>query len=203
MNTSILPATIVTRHMLSPRLDIFYPEITGLSSLTVQHTLNQAVNMQVRDMIHQSGYADPPHQTTLTGGYEIKNNQREILSLMNRLYYFSGGAHGMTIQETLTMNITTGETYQLSDLFKPGVDYTSTLNKIIEAQIKERQLDLLNPFTGITPTQKWYIADKSLVLYFDLYDLQAYVYGFTYFPISVYELQSLILDDGPLGVMLY
>ncbi|TSB44810.1 DUF3298 and DUF4163 domain-containing protein [Alkalicoccobacillus porphyridii] len=203
MNTTMLPASIITRHMLSPRLDIFYPEISGLSSLVVQHQLNQAVNVQVHDMIKESGYADPPRQTTLTGGYELKNNQRDILSLMNRLYYFSGGAHGMTIQETLTMNITTGEIYQLGDLFKPGVYYTQTLNKIIEEQIKQRQLDLLNPFTGITATQKWYIADKSLVLYFDLYELQAYVYGFTYFPISVYELQPIILDDGPLGVMLY
>lgn len=199
MNTSVLPAQIVTRHMLSSRLDIYYPEIVQLRAPRVQHELNQAVNQQVHQMIHDSGYNDPPQDTTLTGGYEIKNNQRNILSLMNRLYYYSGGAHGMTVQETLTMNTTTGQIYTLSDLFKPGSSYEATLNRIIEAQIKARDLDLLNPFTGVTPTQKWYLADKSLVLYFDLYELQAYVYGFTYFPISIYDLQSIIQDDDHLA----
>ncbi|MCM2676739.1 DUF3298 and DUF4163 domain-containing protein [Alkalicoccobacillus plakortidis] len=203
MNTSILPTQIVTRHMLSPRLDIFYPELTGLPTPHIQHELNQAINQQVHKMIKDSGYYEPPQDTTLTGGYEIKNNQRNILSLMNRLYYYSGGAHGMTVQETLTMNTANGKIYSLGDLFKGGVNYTQPLNKIIEAQIKARQLDLLNPFTGITADQKWYIADKSLVLFFDLYELQAYVYGFTYFPISVYGIQSIIRDDGPLGEMIY
>ncbi|MBM0064048.1 DUF3298 and DUF4163 domain-containing protein [Alkalicoccobacillus gibsonii] len=203
MNTSVLPAQVVTRHMLSSRLDIYYPEIIQLPTPRLQHELNQAVNQQVHQMIHDSGYNDPPRDTTLTGGYEMKNNQRTILSLMNRLYYYSGGAHGMTVQETLTMNIDTGQIYTLSDLFKPGSSYESTLNRIIEAQIKMRDLDLLNPFTGITKNQKWYIADKSLVLFFDLYELQAYVYGFTYFPISVYDLQSIIREDGPLGEMIY
>ncbi|MGN7311570.1 DUF3298 domain-containing protein [Alkalicoccobacillus gibsonii] len=203
MNTSVLPAQVVTRHMLSSRLDIYYPEIIQLPTPRVQHELNQAVNQQVHQMIHDSGYNDPPRDTTLTGGYEMKNNQRTILSLMNRLYYYSGGAHGMTVQETLTMNINTGQIYTLSDLFKPGSSYEATLNRNIEAQIKTRDLDLLNPFTGITKNQKWYIADKSLVLFFDLYELQAYVYGFTYFPISVYDLQSIIREDGPLGEMIY
>ncbi|MFK3939999.1 DUF3298 and DUF4163 domain-containing protein [Alkalihalobacillus sp. NPDC078783] len=203
MNTSILPAQIVTRHMLSSRLDIYYPEIVQLQTPRVQHELNQAINQQVHKMIQDTGYNEPPRDTTLTGGYEIKNNQRNILSLMNRLYYYSGGAHGMTVQETLTMNIATGQIYTLSELFKPGSSYEATLNRIIEAQIKTRDLDLLNPFTGITTNQKWYLADKSLVLFFDLYELQAYVYGFTYFPISVYDLQSVIQDDGPLGEMIY
>jgi hypothetical protein len=36
-----------------------------------------------------------------------------------------------------------------------------------------------------------------------LYEIAAYVYGILYFPISVYEIQDIITEDGPLGKMLY
>jgi hypothetical protein len=46
------------------------------------------------------------------------------------------------------------------------------------------------------------VADRALVIYFQLYELAAYVFGFIYFPISVYELQDIINDEGPLGPMI-
>jgi hypothetical protein len=57
------------------------------------------------------------------------------------------------------------------------------------------------PFKGISPEQDYYIADKALVLFFQLYELTAYAYGFPYFPISIYDLQTIIDEQGPLGKM--
>ncbi|WP_231505605.1 RsiV family protein [Bacillus sp. EB01] len=57
---------------------------------------------------------------------------------------------------------------------------------MVAAQIKERSIMTLEPFTGIKPNQDYYIADKAIVLFFQLYDLAPYAYGFPYFPISIY-----------------
>ena len=62
---------------------------------------------------------------------------------------------------------------------------------------------MINEFTTIRPEQDYYIADKALVIYFQLYELTPYAYGFPYFPISVYEIQDIIDENGPLGRMLY
>ena len=45
------------------------------------------------------------------------------------------------------------------------------------------------------------MADKALVIYFQLYDITPYVFGFPMFPISVYEIQDIIDENGPLGRM--
>jgi hypothetical protein len=90
----------------------------------------------------------------------------------------------------------------LGELFKPDSNYVQRLSAIIQRQITERKIQLLEPFQGIRPDQDYYIADKSLVIYFQLYEITPYYYGFPYFPISVYEIQDLIREDGPLGKVL-
>lgn len=109
----------------------------------------------------------------------------------------------MTVIKSLTFNVTSGTTYTLSELFKPNSNYVRRLSNIVRQQIAQRQIPLLNKFTGIKPDRDYYIADKALVLYFQLYELAAYVYGFLYFPIPVYEIQDIINESGPLGLMLY
>jgi hypothetical protein len=75
------------------------------------------------------------------------------------------------------------------------------LNRIIKEQIKTQQIFTLEPFTSISPNQDYFIADKALVIYFQLYDLTAYAYGFPMFVISVFNLQDIIDENGPLGKM--
>ncbi|WP_255323435.1 RsiV family protein [Priestia megaterium] len=60
---------------------------------------------------------------------------------------------------------------------------------------------VLGEYKGIKPDQDFYIADKSLVLFYQLYDLTPYVYGIPYFPISIYAIQDIIEDESPLGQM--
>ncbi|WP_244226691.1 RsiV family protein [Paenibacillus protaetiae] len=108
----------------------------------------------------------------------------------------------MTLQQPLTFRVSTGKAYSLEQLFKPGSDYVAKLSGIVKKQIEERKIETLEPFESIRPDQSFYIADRSLVIYFNLYELAAYVYGFIYFPISVYEIQDIIDEQGPLGAML-
>ena len=47
--------------------------------------------------------------------------------------------------------------------------------------------------------QHFYIADKTLVIYFQLYEITPYVVGLPMFPISVFDLADIIDESGPLG----
>ncbi|MFC0470547.1 DUF3298 domain-containing protein [Halalkalibacter kiskunsagensis] len=201
MNTIQLPVGIIPRHIVQPRLDVYYPELTRLENSNIEQHLNARIMLQVNTMIRKQGYEENP-QTTITGGFEIKNNQRDIVSLTNSHYSFSGGAHGTTILRSLTMDVNTGQVYSLKKLFKPNSDYQKRLNELIRVQIKSRDMPLIADFTGIAPNQYYYIADKALIIYFQLYELLPYVYGFPYFVISVYDVQDIVLEDGPLGRMI-
>ena len=101
--------------------------------------------------------------------------------------------------KSLTFDVRTGNVYQLPDLFKPSSDYIQVISNIIRKQIKLRDLPTINEFTSIASNQDFYLADKSLVVYFQLYDITPYYVGLPMFPISVYELGDVIEEDGPLG----
>ena len=76
------------------------------------------------------------------------------------------------------------------------------LSEKIKKQIKERDIPVLGEFNKIRIDQDYYIADLSLVIFFQLYEITPYVYGIPYFPISIYEIEDIIDDNGPLGKML-
>ena len=84
---------------------------------------------------------------------------------------------------------------------KPESDYVKRLSILINTQIKQRDIQLLNGFTVIQPNQDFYIADKALVIYFQLYEITPYAFSFPMFPISVFDLQDIIDENGPLDRM--
>lgn len=194
------PVCVSTMSIIMPRLEVYYPSIGGLENPLVQNNINNAILNLVYQLINEQGYYQNP-MTEITGNFEIKTNERGVLSLSLIHYSFSGGAHGMTIMKSLTFDVETGKSYSLNELFKPGSDYVKMLSDIIKVQIKARDIQLLEEFDSIKPDQDYYIADKALVIYFQLYEIAAYVYGILQFPISVYEIQDIIRENSPLDRM--
>jgi len=192
----------------SQDLIIDYPFATGFKTLNIQNIINSRIIKTVNELIYEQtgklleqGYKSP--QMTVQGWYEIKTNEKGVLSLSIGNYTIAyPAAHGLTIIKSLTFDISTGKEYRLEELFKPGSDYVGTLSKIIERQIKEREIPILGEFKGIRPNQDYYIADKALVIYFQLYEITPYAFGFPMFPISVYEIQDIIREGSPLAAML-
>lgn len=204
------PVVVTTSKLMDPNrnINIFYSVVTG----KVQPHILYKINRDILDMVYRlkheqihklldQGYVNP--KVTMDGWYEIRTNERGILSLTFGNYTMAyPAAHGLTIIKSLTFDINTGQIYSLKDLFKPESNYVKILSDIVARQIKERNIDTLGDFEGISPDQYYYVADKCLVLYFQLYDITPYAFGFPFFPVSVYEIQDIIYDDGPLGRML-
>lgn len=202
MNVQTLMLPIAIERTEKPPLKLSTPVVTGGTGEEARAKMNEAIKHEEERLTSSQGYPSPDVQE-MDGTFELKTNQRGVLSLSLLNYVFTGGAHGNTIQKSLTFDADTGRAYKLADLFKQGADYKKKLNALIEAQIKSRKLPLLTAYPGIAEDQDFYIADKTLVIYFQLYDLVPYAWGFPYFPISVYAIQDIIDEDGPLGAMMY
>jgi len=198
-----LPVSIATKRLphASKDVKVYYPVVTQLPNLNVQSTINHAIITALNKILVERSFYDKD-LVELLAYFELKNNQRSILSLNIIVYSFTGGAHGMTTIKSLTFDTKTGKQYELKDLFKKGSDYEKRLSDIINQRIKDWDIQLLEPFKGIRSDQDFYIADTSLVIYFQLYEITAYVWGFPYFPIPIKDLADIINPDGPLDRMM-
>ncbi|MFS0722296.1 DUF3298 and DUF4163 domain-containing protein [Paenibacillus sp. 1P07SE] len=195
-----VPAVIVPSHITYPKIEIWLPVVQGLPDHAARNRINEAIRTAAGALAAEQGSLEDPRSEML-GWFEVKTNEKGVLSLSLFNYAYTGGAHGLTLQRSLTFLTHTGDLYTLPQLFKPGSDYVRQLSTMIKAQIEARQVPVLQPFERIRPDQDFYIADRSLVIYFQIYELTPYVYGFPYFPISAYALQDIIAEEGPLGPM--
>ncbi|NEY72345.1 DUF3298 and DUF4163 domain-containing protein [Bacillus mesophilus] len=198
------PVSIKTAKISSgPSKTVFYPKVFNMKNKDLEILINRTIVYQTQNLINMQIGNMPTTLEEMIGLYELKNNQRQVLSLsLSNYTYHHQAAHGMTYIKSLTFDLQKGRLCTLKDLFKPGSDYVKRLSTIIDKQIKERSIPVLNGFTSIQPDQDFYIADKVLVIYFQLYDLTPYVFGFPMFPISVYDIEDIIDEQGPLGRMM-
>ncbi|SDI49003.1 RsiV family protein [Alteribacillus bidgolensis] len=198
-----LPVPVHSYSIMAPNISIFYPQLMLLNPMH-QHKLNDTIFTKMDGMflqVKELGYYEPG-VTEIIGNYEMKNNQRGIVSFTFTLFAnMPSLAHPVEFMDSLTADVQSGEIYQLKDLFKQGSDYEARINAIIEEQIKRRDIPLLNGFPGISPNQKYYIADKTLVIYFNEYDISPGYAGFPMFPIPAFELQDITKENSPLDVL--
>lgn len=185
-----------------PKKEVIYPQVVNHRNQRLERSINQGIVQQTQKLIDTQVGDMPSTVSEMLGTFEMKNNQRNVLSLnLTNYTYHEHAAHGMTYIKSLTFDLQKETLVQLKDLFKPGSNYIKRLTTLIQEQIKKRDIFLLGDFTSIKPDQDFYIADKALVIYFQLYDITPYAFGFPMFPISVYELQDILDDSGPLGRM--
>jgi hypothetical protein len=171
----------------------------GLANRQAEILINKSIVSTLNNVLIELGYHNP-FLVEMVGHFEIKTNERGILSLSLLVYSYAGGAHGLTVIKSITFNMSTGKQYELQDLFKSDSDYVTILSDIIQKKITEWETLLLDEFTHIRSNQDYYLADHSLVIYFQLYEISPYVAGFISIPIL--DIQDIINPEGPLEKLL-
>lgn len=197
------PVQVRTLAYDAPGIRIQYPQVAGLASPQAEERINRAIIEQIQEMQRIQQHAQTGSHPQTTGNFEIKTNERGILSLVLSNYTYSAPmAHGYTVAKGLTFNARTGASYALADLFQSGSNYQAKLTSEINAQIRKRNLPMLEGTTvTVQPTQDYYVADKALVVFYPLYSIAPYYAGFPMFPVSVYDLQNIAAEEGPLTVL--
>lgn len=199
-----LPLMIQSLFMENNGVKIYYPQVIGHWDTRAQQKMNEKIKEVIEELIkeqyEEQGMTD---FTEMISTFEIKTNERNVLSIaFNNYAYASGSAHGLTLMKSLTFDVNNGKNYKLHELFQSDSQFIKRISNIIKNQIEERDIPVIDTFTTISKNQDYYIADKSIVIYFPVYALTPGYYGFPMFPISVYDLQDIVVEDGPLGRML-
>ena len=186
------------------KITLQYPRIEGLEDKALKDNLNRVLkdkavaarnqglkNAEEMKKLKESGYGSP-HKCETYFDYAVKYNQKGLLSIVLSDYQYSGGAHGLTVQSSLTFDLETGKEYQLKDIFAQGTDYVSLISDEVKKMIQKQGAAeaLLNPFEAIREDQDFYLTKDGLVVYFQVYEYFPYVSGIPEFTIGYPILQD-------------
>ncbi|WP_299093081.1 DUF3298 and DUF4163 domain-containing protein [uncultured Metabacillus sp.] len=196
-----MPVPIQTMMILAPTGIIYYPQVQWPKNPVIQNKLNKALLRKVNHLFNKS--YQQTYITELAGDYEVKNNLRGIISIsLNNVATGPKLAHPFDNLSSFTADIRTGKIFALSDLFKPNSDYLQRLSSLVKEQISNRNINTFHPFETIRPNQDFYLADKTLVIYFQRFKIAPRPTGYPIFPISIYNILDIIDKKGPLAKML-
>jgi len=173
---------------------IAYPHIE-LMDKNIEKNVNEIMKKHFN--VDYKGQQDE----TFDGDYLIKLNKNGVLSILEQVYTYTGGAHGMVSWRGISFDLNKGKAYKLEELFKKDSGYEKKLNELIKKDINTKEIELLRPFEGIYDEQEYYLTDKSIVIYYQLYDYTPYAYGFLHFEIPYEDIKGMIDEGGPLGQM--
>ena len=193
-------AVIIGDKISNQCTNVGYPHVQGLKNAVVQEKINELIKQQVYSMIPQEGCEE---YQVIAGSSEIKVNEKSILSLTTTVYsYRKHAANGMDVQKSLTVNLATGQVYQLADLFKSESNYSAALSEEIKDQIRKRNIPLITDFNGITGQEDFYLTDDSLVIYFQEFEYTPHYVGIPEFIIPFTQIKGFINENGPIAALL-
>lgn len=162
-------------------IDIEYPIVKGLDNSVATEKINSLLNDHVTRF--RADMAADSYVKQAVSRYVIHHNGDGLLSLTITLYHYSGGAHGMSYMKGYTFDLATGELYQFTDLIPPWE--RDRINRTIMQQIAEKKIPQLQPFTEIKSEPDFYLLpDRKIVIFYQLYELAPYAWGFVRFPIE-------------------
>src|SRR5699024_8722597 len=200
MNDFAFPVNVKTIAMKDKEWKIFYPALVCLTDQKIMKRLNETIYQKMRQLVvDQFESQETTTFAQMIGQYEIKTNERNLISLTQSNYAIKPqAANGLTIMNSLTVDTKTGEVFQLQDLFKKDSNYVDVLSAHVRHQLKVRGIPTFEEPVTIKKNQPFYIADKCLVLYFQALEITPHYVGIPVFPISVFDLEDIIKEGGPL-----
>ncbi len=176
-------------------VNVRYPKVEGLKNREAQDRINESIRQRVLSLIPPEGC---DAYEVITGNYDVKLNEKGILSIRLEVYTFAKqAANGLTTAVSITTNLDSGRVYQLHQLFRPDSDYRIILTKMIQQQISERGIPLIKEFTGISDNRDYYLADGALTIYFQEIEYTPHYYGIVEFPIPYARIRNIISQEGP------
>jgi hypothetical protein len=196
----------VTRQKYSPdRFQLaFYPEVSGLADKSVQSAINATLMdafTSEAQFLNFDGSKIQPGTAYITVDFTAEINQDLLVIHKSGYLYPVGAAHGQPTSQYFHFNVKTGKTFALKDLFKPGVDYKTTLEKLISQQIQQQEEKGEAIYDNKNPTlteANFLIGRDHLEIFYSPYEIASYAAGFPTFSIAFSDISDLIATDGEL-----
>jgi hypothetical protein len=141
----------------------------------------------------------PTFTNSLYIDYKIVRNAKNIISVrFTNSVYFAGAAHPNNFTRVLNFDFGTGAEIQLSEVFKPGVDYLTTLSNYCRRVLQRR--GVLDFPEGADPKpenyQNWNMGLRNLVITFDQYQVAPYALGPQECQVPLVTLRRLLAEPS-------
>ncbi len=175
-----------------------YPAITQSTSPILENRINRLIREEALSMLPTERYRGLNIISTASK-YDITVNKNEILSILLENYYYPENmANGITIVKGITLNLITGRSYRLKDLFRQNTNFKEYIDRILIRQIEENEIPLIDEYPGISGRVEFYLSEDSLVIIYQEYQLTPGYYGPLEFKIPYFKLTPVINEKGPI-----
>ncbi len=127
--------------------------------------------------------------------FQVTYNRDHLLSLTTDEYFYTGGAHGLTVRTSHNLDLATGETLTLEDLFKHDTDFKTVLREEIARRVladPDRYFPEASDALEIADDQGFYLADGALFIHYSVYHIAPYATGIPEFRFGLEELGSIL-----------
>lgn len=198
-------SVVITKQKLVPqKFTIEYPFIPNDNNDKVLSKVNNYIIDEVSKLFKsQVLLPEEVDFREIFGTYEITVNKNDILSILFSMYtYVNMAAHGVTAYSSLTVNTKTGEVYSFNDLFNPKMNYVPIINALAKQYIKDKNIQLINDYNGITPNQQYYLTSDKLVIYYQPYEYTPGYYGIFKIEIPYDKIKNLITPLSPISKLM-
>ena len=126
--------------------------------------------------------------------YEVFRSDARLVSLTQKVYQFTGGAHGMSWQIGSTIDLENARRIELSELFVYGAPYAERLTHLVREEGAARNLPMWN-FKGIGANAAFYLHEDAIVLFFQPYEVAPYSEGIVSMRIPVSMLEDILRPE--------
>ena len=176
-----------------------YPAISQSTSPILENRINKLIREEALRMLPTERYKDM-NIISAASKYDITVNKNEILSIrLENYYYPENMANGITIVKGITLNLITGRSYRLKDLFRQNSNFKEYIDRILIRQIEENEIPLIEEYPGISGREEFYLTEDSLVIIYQEYQLTPGYYGTLEFNIPYTDLMPIIDENGPIA----
>lgn len=203
LNAVSVKAQVMKKSDAFTNISIEYPVLQGLDNLSVQNAVNQMLKERAAQYASESllqsaefGLGPEQAKNEYDAYYTLEYNRNGYISFRMLNYNYTGGAHGMSYLEGITIRLSDGKQVQLSDLLTDHSDYLSVINTKVEQKLKQVP-GYFGGFESVGDKPAFYLKEGGVVIFFQLYEYLPYAAGFPEYWIPFSEL--LPGGKGPLS----
>jgi hypothetical protein len=127
--------------------------------------------------------------------FEVTYNRDNLLSLNTTQYFYMGGAHGEPLLLSYNVDLRSGKTLALTDLFDDARTAKVILALGVYESIKadpEKYFPDAADSAGVPDDQQFYLQDGQVVLHYGIYELAPFAAGLPKFRFGTDELENVL-----------
>lgn len=190
--------------LMPEKFSISYPFVPNSDNSNIAAAINKSIINEVNELFKEQVLRpEAVDFNEVLGTYEIMVNQKGILSVLFSMYtYVNRAAHGFTAYSSLTVNAETGEVYNFEDLFNPKLNYIPVINELAQQYIRDKDIQFIEEYKGVTANQQFYLTPDSLVLYYQVYEYTPYAYGLFRIEIPYTKIANMLSPLSPIAKLI-